>query len=100
MYKVFQAPSPLQGKKLTLTYFPLPALGEPLRLLLELGGFDWTDNQVVQGGIELFGSKLRHLLHLPCCSEEESRYISLGALYYTLAGSEHAHLAFVNASFH
>jgi len=60
MYKVFQAPSPLLGKKLTLTYFPLPALGEPLRLLLELGGFDWTDNQVVQGGVcgELVGSKI------------------------------------------
>lgn len=49
---MFQAPSPLQGKKLTLTYFPLPALGEPLRLLLELGGFDWTDNQVKHRPIE------------------------------------------------
>jgi len=30
-------------KKISLTYFKIPALGEPLRILLHLGGFDWSD---------------------------------------------------------
>lgn len=33
-------------KKMKLTYFDIPALGEPIRLLLELGGFDWEDCRV------------------------------------------------------
>lgn len=38
-------PSRPQGK-IVLHYFPLPAMGEPVRLLLELGGFDWEDKVV------------------------------------------------------
>lgn len=34
------------GKKLKLVYFGIPALGEPLRLLLALGDFDWEDVKV------------------------------------------------------
>ena len=38
-------PSRPQGK-IVLHYFPIPAMGEPVRLLLELGGFDWEDKVV------------------------------------------------------
>ena len=42
------AKKPLLTKKtkLKLKYFDIPALGEPIRLLLELGGFDWEDERV------------------------------------------------------
>ena len=33
-------------KKLILKYFDIPALGEPIRALLILGGFDWEDDRV------------------------------------------------------
>jgi len=36
----------IQGKKLTLKYFGIPALGEPLRILLTLGDFNWDDVRV------------------------------------------------------
>jgi len=32
--------------KIVMHYFPFPAMGEPVRLLLELGGFDWEDKRV------------------------------------------------------
>lgn len=32
--------------KMTLSYFDIPALGEPIRLLLSMGKFDWEDNTV------------------------------------------------------
>ncbi|KAJ1461817.1 hypothetical protein M885DRAFT_506950 [Pelagophyceae sp. CCMP2097] len=38
--------APLKGKKLEVVYFDLPGPGEPLRLLLALGGFDFTDTRV------------------------------------------------------
>jgi hypothetical protein len=39
----------VKGKKLKLVYFGIPALGEPLRLLLALGNFDWEDVKVTHG---------------------------------------------------
>jgi len=36
----------IKGKKLKLVYFGIPALGEPIRLLLHLGDFDWEDVKV------------------------------------------------------
>lgn len=33
-------------QKMQLKYFNIPALGEPIRLLLELGSFDWEDQRV------------------------------------------------------
>jgi hypothetical protein len=36
----------VKGKKLKLVYFGIPALGEPIRLLLHLGDFDWEDVKV------------------------------------------------------
>eukprot|EP00929_Paragymnodinium_shiwhaense_P006867 TRINITY_DN110819_c0_g1_i1.p1 TRINITY_DN110819_c0_g1~~TRINITY_DN110819_c0_g1_i1.p1 ORF type:complete len:246 (+),score=39.66 TRINITY_DN110819_c0_g1_i1:74-739(+) len=30
----------------TLTYFGIPALGEPIRILLHMGKFDWVDNKL------------------------------------------------------
>jgi len=33
-------------QKMHLKYFNIPALGEPIRLLLELGSFDWEDQRV------------------------------------------------------
>lgn len=29
-----------------MSYFPIPALGEPVRILLELSGEEWTDNRM------------------------------------------------------
>ena len=29
-----------------LSYFPIPALGEPIRLILELSGAEWEDNRM------------------------------------------------------
>jgi hypothetical protein len=34
------------GRKLTVTYFDIPALGEPIRILCVLGGLDWEDKKV------------------------------------------------------
>lgn len=36
----------VKGDKLSLYYFDIPALAEPIRLVLELGGFDWEDKFV------------------------------------------------------
>eukprot|EP00614_Pseudopedinella_elastica_P020937 CAMPEP_0172616432 /NCGR_PEP_ID=MMETSP1068-20121228/64428_1 /TAXON_ID=35684 /ORGANISM="Pseudopedinella elastica, Strain CCMP716" /LENGTH=254 /DNA_ID=CAMNT_0013421859 /DNA_START=76 /DNA_END=840 /DNA_ORIENTATION=+ len=33
----------LKNKKITITYFNIPALAEPLRALLVLGDYDWSD---------------------------------------------------------
>lgn len=44
-------------KKWTLYYFNIPALGEPIRMLLELGGFDWEDKPV--GGADGSWQKLK-----------------------------------------
>ena len=38
-------PNKAKGK-MTLSYFGIPALGEPCRLLLELGDFDWEDKRI------------------------------------------------------
>lgn len=35
-----------KNEKLVLKYFDIPALGEPIRLLLVLGGFNWEDERV------------------------------------------------------
>lgn len=46
-----RAPSLKSKGKLALYYFGIPALGEPIRMLLTLGGFDWED-KIVGGGPE------------------------------------------------
>jgi len=40
------ASSKLSGAPFTVTYFDIPALAEPIRLLLELSGQEWVDNRI------------------------------------------------------